>query len=61
VLRNAVRDVGGSCVIESAPPQAKVGTDVFGENSDALPISRALKQRFDPGGVLNPGRFIGGI
>ncbi len=61
VLRNAVRDVKGSCVIESAPPQAKVGTDVFGETSDALPISRALKQRFDPDGVLNPGRFIGGI
>ena len=25
----------------------------------ALPLARALKQRFDPDGLLNPGRFAG--
>ena len=27
----------------------------------ALPLMRALKESLDPGGLLNPGRFVGGI
>lgn len=29
--------------------------------TDALPLMRAVKKQFDPSGVLNPGRFGGGI
>jgi glycolate oxidase FAD binding subunit len=29
--------------------------------SDTLPLMRELKHRFDPNGILNPGRFPGGI
>jgi glycolate dehydrogenase FAD-binding subunit len=35
--------------------------DVWGTAGDTLPLMRALKQQFDPRGILNPGRFLGGI
>jgi glycolate oxidase FAD binding subunit len=35
--------------------------DVFGDPPGGLGIMRALKQRFDPQGILNPGRFAGGV
>jgi len=48
-------------VIESAPTELKARHDVFGPATETLPLMRALKQRFDPDGVLAPGRFCGGI
>jgi glycolate oxidase FAD binding subunit len=60
VARGA-RDAGGHWICESAPTPAKLGRDVFGESAPALRLFRALKDRFDPGRVLNPGRFAGGI
>jgi FAD/FMN-containing dehydrogenase len=55
----AAREAGGSWTLEEGPPGAKQGRDVFGDPSDALPLMRALKSRFDPGGRLNAGRFMG--
>jgi glycolate oxidase FAD binding subunit len=59
--RAAAREGGGSFVLEAAPSWAKAARDVFGDPPQALPLMRALKQRFDPAAVLNPGRFVGGI
>ena len=39
--------------------EVKRERDVFGGAEQTLPLARALKQRFDPQGVLNPGRFQG--
>ncbi|MFP8873219.1 MAG: FAD-binding oxidoreductase [Myxococcota bacterium] len=50
-----------SVVLEDLPAEAKSGRDVFGEPGPDWRLMKALKQRFDPGGVLNPGRFLGGI
>jgi glycolate oxidase FAD binding subunit len=50
---------GGAVVLESAPAWAKRGRDVFGDLAGALPLARELKRRFDPAGLLNPGRFAG--
>ena len=50
----------GSFRCESAPPAAKRGRDVFGPLGGEAPLLRALKTRFDPRGVLSPGRFAGG-
>ncbi len=59
--RVGARAGGGSLVLEAAPVWAKRGRDVFGEPPSAFSVMRAVKERFDPHGVLNPGRFVGGI
>ena len=47
---------------ESLPREHRQRLDVFGVGADSRAVverMRALKQRFDPEGVLNPGRFLG--
>lgn len=46
-------------VFEALPEAERHRRDVFGDPGAALPLSRSLKQRFDPRGILNPGRFQG--
>jgi glycolate oxidase FAD binding subunit len=60
-MRAAARAGGGNVVLEAAPPWAKVARDVFGEPCDEWRLARALKARFDPAGILNPGRYVGGL
>ena len=52
---------GWLLVIERASAALKRRVDVFGPPPDGLALMRELKQRFDPNGVLAPGRFVGGI
>ncbi|MDI6765178.1 MAG: FAD-linked oxidase C-terminal domain-containing protein [Thermodesulfobacteriota bacterium] len=35
--------------------------DVWGEPRGEYEIMRRLKKEIDPKGILNPGRFVGGI
>jgi glycolate oxidase FAD binding subunit len=51
----------GHAVMFSAPHQAKEGIDIWGPPPATLSLMRGLKERFDPLGLLNPGRFVGGI
>ena len=60
-MRSAARAGSGSAVLEAAPEWAKVARDVFGDATDEWRLARSLKARFDPAGILNPGRFIGGL
>jgi glycolate oxidase FAD binding subunit len=59
--REAVAALDGTCVVEHAPPAAKAGLDVWGDVGPAIEPMRRLKAELDPAGVLNPGRFVGGI
>jgi glycolate oxidase FAD binding subunit len=59
--REALVALDGTCVVEHAPTAAKAGVDVWGDVGSALEPMRRLKQELDPTGVLNPGRFVGGI
>jgi glycolate oxidase FAD binding subunit len=59
--RDAARAGGGGFVVEAAPLAVKRAHDVFGDPPGGLGVMRALKQGFDPEGILNPGRFAGGI
>ena len=52
---------GGTAVVEQCPLPVKRQIDVWGDPPDSLAIMRRIKDRFDPGGILNPGRFLGGI
>ena len=51
----------GSLVVESCPPGLKDRVDVWGEIGPALKLMRSLKEKLDPRGTLNPGRYVGGI
>ena len=52
---------GGSVVVPRAPVSLKRRVEVWGPAGDHLGLSRRVKEKFDPRGVLNPGRFVGGI
>lgn len=51
--------LGLHATLLSAPPNVKADTDVFGREPAGLGVMRALKQAFDPNGILNPGRYVG--
>ncbi len=60
-VREALAALDGTCVVEHAPPDALPGLDVWGDVGSALEAMRRLKRELDPAGVLNPGRYVGGI
>lgn len=51
----------GHAVIFAAPPPLKKSIDVWGPITPAHALMRKIKQEFDPAGLLNPGRFVGGL
>ncbi|HEU4727253.1 MAG TPA: FAD-binding oxidoreductase [Kofleriaceae bacterium] len=59
--RAALLAGGGSLVVEAAPPELRAAIDPWGPRPPAFSIMERLKQRFDPDGRLNPGRFVGGL
>jgi glycolate oxidase FAD binding subunit len=44
--------------ILSAPTPWKAGIDVWGRPPDGIAVMRALREQFDPGRTINPGRFV---
>jgi glycolate oxidase FAD binding subunit len=52
---------GGSVVVQEAPLAIKEKLDVWGSAGDYLGLTRRVKEKFDPGYTMNPGRFLGGI
>ena len=59
-LRPELEQVGGSLAVLNRPA-AMPAIDAWGSGRDAFPLMLSVKQQFDPRGMLNPGRFIGGI
>jgi glycolate oxidase FAD binding subunit len=52
---------GGSLVLEEAPDGVRALADPWGPAPAAFALMRELKDRLDPEGRLNPGRFVGGL
>lgn len=52
---------GGNLVVEAAPAALKPSLPVWGQPPSTLLLMRAVKDKFDPHRILNPGRFVGGI
>ena len=50
-----------SLVVQRCPTPFKAMLDVWGDPGSSLPLMRALKDKLDPHGTLNPGRYVGGI
>ena len=59
--RRAVEALGGRLVIERRPAGMKWEIDAWGEIGASLGTMRRLKKEFDPAGIFNPGRYVGGI
>ncbi len=52
---------GGSVIVREAPPAFKERVEAWGPIGTRLDLTRRVKEKFDPRGILNPGRFVGGI
>jgi glycolate oxidase FAD binding subunit len=59
--RQIARAGGGHAVLERAPLTVKSRVPVWDEPGAAERIMRRIKAQLDPRGILNPGRFVGGI
>jgi glycolate oxidase FAD binding subunit len=60
-LRSLLASTGGTAVLLEAPAAVRREVDVWGEAGSALPLMKRIKEQFDPRGILNRGRFVGGI
>jgi glycolate oxidase FAD binding subunit len=60
-IDEVVRSRGTSVVFHAIPPRARARVDAWGEPPPSFPLMRALKNNFDPKGLCNPGRFVGGL
>jgi glycolate oxidase FAD binding subunit len=58
-LRGEMEQASGSMMVLKQPVESKL--DCWGTVPDTLPLMRQIKNRFDPEGILNPGRFLGRI
>ena len=60
-LRAAAEKHEGSMIVESAPAPLKQKLDPWGSPGEDFILMKRIKANVDPMGVLNPGRFLGGI
>jgi glycolate oxidase FAD binding subunit len=60
-LRTFLAPTGGSAVLLHAPRELRRRVDVWGDAGSALALMTRIKQQFDPRGILNRARFVGGI
>lgn len=51
----------GSVIVQSCPSDWKAALDVWGPPRNDAWIMREVKQKFDPRGIFNPGRFVAAI
>jgi glycolate oxidase FAD binding subunit len=51
----------GNLVVEASPLSVKKKVNVWGQRRSDFRVFQSLKEKLDPGGILNPGRFVGGI
>jgi glycolate oxidase FAD binding subunit len=61
-IRAFLSPTGGTAVLLKASAELRQKVDVWGVSAGAaLPLMKKIKQQFDPHGILNRGRFVGGI
>ncbi len=56
--RAALAETGGTLIVARAPAALLEAVEPFPDPGPALRLMRALKSKFDPAGVLSPGRFV---
>jgi glycolate oxidase FAD binding subunit len=56
-LRESCERIGGAMVLERAPSDTRRSLGTWGKDRTPHRVAAALKERFDPNGVLAPGRM----
>ncbi|HVU60396.1 MAG TPA: FAD-binding oxidoreductase [Mycobacteriales bacterium] len=56
-LRTAIAELDGQVVVASAPEEVRRDLDVWGPVR-GLAVMQRIKDQFDPGGRMGPGRFV---
>jgi glycolate oxidase FAD binding subunit len=59
--RALANGAGGHAMVEWAPLAVKERVAVWDAPGPTLRLMQGIKERLDPGGILNPGRFVGGL
>jgi glycolate oxidase FAD binding subunit len=60
-LRDGLAPEGGSVVMHRAPATLKRMLDAWGPPPAGFALMERIKRELDPQGILNPGRFLGGL
>lgn len=58
-LRGSASALGAQVIVESR--SGHDGVDAWGPVPDGFDVMRQLKEQYDPQGILNPGRYVGGL
>lgn len=61
VLQESLARRWRSSMVLGCAPSIKQHLSLWGADPHGLELMRAIKSRFDPSGILNPGRFVGHI
>ncbi len=61
ILRGRLAEIHSHLVVESVPAELRGQVPVWDNVGPTLKMMQALKHKFDPNNILNPGRFVGGI
>lgn len=57
-LRDFCVSAGGYTVVEKAPASLRKSIDLWGDMGSGRGLMKRIKAGFDPGNILNPGRFV---
>jgi glycolate oxidase FAD binding subunit len=60
-LRRDAVGSGGQLIVTRGLALLSPDFDVWGDPGPSIRLMKRVKERFDPRGTLNPGRFVGGI
>ncbi len=60
-IRQFLAPTAGTVVLLKAPSLVRQKVDVWGDVGFSMPLMRRIKEQFDPRGILNPGRYVGGL
>jgi glycolate oxidase FAD binding subunit len=60
-LRALAAGLGGIAVVESCPPSLRPTLGTWPDASPAAGLMAKVKEALDPGSIMSPGRFVGGL